>query len=123
MFPNEDEKFWPGEFVNAQLLIETRSDALVVPSTAVQRGPKGLFVWTITADNLAEPRPIEVGPTDQDMTVVTSGISGGDRVVTDGQYKLQRKAPVDYSPHRSRGREQLVNISEPFIRRPVATRC
>ncbi len=94
MFLNEDEKLWPGEFVNAHVLLDTRGNAVVVPSAAVQRGPQGLFVWTITAKNLAEPRPIEVGPTYEGLTVVASGLSGGERIVTDGQYKLQRDAPV-----------------------------
>jgi multidrug efflux system membrane fusion protein len=94
MFPNEDEKLWPGEFVNAHVLLDTRGNAVVVPSAAVQRGPQGLFVWTVTAKNLAEPRPIEVGPTYKGLTVVASGLSGGERIVTDGQYKLQRDAPV-----------------------------
>jgi membrane fusion protein, multidrug efflux system len=93
-FPNEDEKLWPGEFVNAHVLLDTRGNAVVVPSAAVQRGPRGLFVWTVTAKNLAEPRPIEVGPTYEGLTVVASGLSGGERIVTDGQYKLQRDAPV-----------------------------
>jgi multidrug efflux system membrane fusion protein len=94
MFPNEDEKLWPGEFVNAHVLLDTRGNAVVVPSAAVQRGPQGLFVWTVTAKDLAEPRPIEVGPTYEGLTVVASGLSGGERIVTDGQYKLQRDAPV-----------------------------
>jgi multidrug efflux system membrane fusion protein len=94
MFPNEDEKLWPGEFVNAHVLLDTRGNAVVVPSAAVQRGPQGPFVWTVTAKNLAEPRPIEVGPTYEGLTVVASGLSGGERIVTDGQYKLQRDAPV-----------------------------
>ena len=94
MFPNEDEKLWPGEFVNAHVLLDTRGNAVVVPSAAVQRGPQGLFVWTVTAKNLAEPRPIELGPTYEGLTVVASGLSGGERIVTDGQYKLQRDAPV-----------------------------
>jgi multidrug efflux system membrane fusion protein len=94
MFPNEDEKLWPGEFVNAHVLLDTRGNAVVVPSAAVQRGPQGLFVWSVTAKNLAEPRPIEVGPTYEGLTVVASGLSGGERIVTDGQYKLQRDAPV-----------------------------
>ncbi len=94
MFPNEDEKLWPGEFVNAHVLLDTRGNAVVVPSAAVQRGPQGLFVWTVTAKNLAEPRPIEIGPTYEGLTVVASGLSGGERIVTDGQYKLQRDAPV-----------------------------
>ena len=94
MFPNEDENLWPGEFVNAHVLLDTRGNAVVVPSAAVQRGPRGLFVWTVTAKNLDEPRPIEVGPTYEGLTVVASGLSGGERIVTDGQYKLQRDAPV-----------------------------
>src|SRR5262245_34812364 len=94
MFPNTDEKLWPGEFVNAHVLIDTRSNAVVVPSAAIQRGPNGLFLWTVTANNLAQPRPIEAGPTYGDLTVVASGLNGGERIVTDGQYKLQKDAPV-----------------------------
>jgi len=94
MFPNEDDKLWPGEFVNARVLLETRSDAVVVPSAAIQRGPDGLFVWMINADGLAKPRPIEVGPAYAKLTIVNSGLAGGERIVTDGQYKLQRNAPV-----------------------------
>jgi multidrug efflux system membrane fusion protein len=94
MFPNEDEKLWPGEFVNAHLLLETRSNAVVVPSATIQRGPQGLFVWTVSEKNIAEPHPIEVGPAYDGMTVVASGLSGGERIVTDGQYKLQTGALV-----------------------------
>jgi membrane fusion protein, multidrug efflux system len=94
MFPNTDEKLWPGEFVNAHVLIDTRSNAVVVPSAAIQRGPNGLFLWTVTANNLAQPRPIEAGPIYRDLTVVAAGLNGGERIVTDGQYKLQKDAPV-----------------------------
>jgi membrane fusion protein, multidrug efflux system len=94
MFPNDDEKLWPGEFVNAHVLIDIRSNAVVVPSAAIQRGPNGLFLWTVTANNLAQPRPIEAGPTYRDLTVVAAGLNGGERIVTDGQYKLQKDAPV-----------------------------
>src|SRR5262244_1767060 len=94
MFPNEDDKLWPGEFVNARLLLEIRKDAVVVPSAAIQRGPEGLFVWIVNANGLAETRPIEVGPAYDKLTIVTSGLSGGERIVTDGQYKLQRSVPV-----------------------------
>ena len=51
IFPNDDERLWPGEFVNARVLLDTRSAAVVVPSAAVQRGPQGLFAWTVTANN------------------------------------------------------------------------
>jgi multidrug efflux system membrane fusion protein len=97
MFPNEDDKLWPGEFVNARVLLETRSNAVVVPSAAVQRGPNGLFVWTVSGKDVAEPRPIETGQAYDNVTIVTSGLSGGERVVTDGQYRLQRNATVTYT--------------------------
>ena len=97
IFPNEDDALWPGEFVNARILIETRSSALVIPPTAVQRGPQGLFTWVISENDTAEPRPIEVGPATKDVVVVTAGLKDGERVVTDGQYKLKRGVPVTIS--------------------------
>jgi membrane fusion protein, multidrug efflux system len=97
MFPNDDDRLWPGEFVNARVLLETSSGVVAVPSSAVQRGPQGLYTWVVTADNTAVPRTIEVGPIAGDLTIVTSGLAAGDRVVTDGQYKLQRDAPVAVS--------------------------
>ena len=97
VFANDDERLWPGEFVNARLLLETRSNALAIPSAAIQRGPQGLFVWIATADNTAAVRPLRVGPTTGDLTIVDAGLEEGDRVVTDGQYKLQAKTPVSVS--------------------------
>ena len=97
MFPNEDDKLWPGEFVNARVLLETRSNAVVVPSAAIQRGPNGLFIWTVSGKDVAEPQPIETGPSYDNLTIVTSGLAGGERIVTDGQYKLQRNATVTYT--------------------------
>ena len=94
MFPNTDEKLWPGEFVNARLLVETRTAALTVPSTAIQRGPEGLFTWVVGDNKVAQPRKIEVGPATGEVTIITSGINEGERVVTDGQYKLQKDSPV-----------------------------
>jgi multidrug efflux system membrane fusion protein len=94
MFANEDERLWPGEFVNVRLLIEVRKGVVVIPSTAVQRGPSGLFTWVVEADDRVEQRPIEIGPVIDDLTVVTSGINDGERIVAGGQYKLQPKALV-----------------------------
>lgn len=97
IFSNEDERLWPGEFVNARLLLETRSNALAIPTAAIQRGPKGLFAWIAAEDNTAAVRPLQIGPTTGDLTIVTSGLDEGDRVVTDGQYKLQARTPVTVS--------------------------
>jgi membrane fusion protein, multidrug efflux system len=94
MFANDDEKLWPGEFVNARLLLVTRRNVVVVPPVAVQRGPHGLFTWVVKPDNTVEPRPIQTGTTTGDRTIITSGVNDGERVVTDGQYKLQPNAPV-----------------------------
>jgi multidrug efflux system membrane fusion protein len=98
IFANDDEKLWPGQFVNARVLLEVRTAAVLVPAAAIQRGPDGLFVWTVTPDNLAEPRPVTAQPSTNGKTIVTSGLEGGERVVTDGHYKLQKGAPVTFSP-------------------------
>ena len=94
MFANDDEALWPGEFVNARTLVETRQHALTVPTAAIQNGADGLFTWVVTANNVAEPRTIKVGPAADDVTIITAGLTDGDRVVIAGQYKLQPKAPV-----------------------------
>jgi multidrug efflux system membrane fusion protein len=94
MFANADERLWPGEFVNAHVLLEVRRNVIAVPSTVVQRGAQGLFAWVVSDDDKAVPRKIELGPVSGDLTIVTAGLNDGDRVVTDGQYKLQVDAPV-----------------------------
>ena len=96
-FPNTDEKLWPGEFINVRVQVETRPQAVVVPNTAVQRGPKGQFVWALTDKNTAVSKPIQTGQTTGDITIVESGVNAGDRVVTGGQYKLKANAPVTIS--------------------------
>jgi multidrug efflux system membrane fusion protein len=96
-FPNADERLWPGEFVNARLLLDTRMNAVAVPAAAIQRGPQGLFAWIVTPNDTAQARPIQIGATSGDLTIVTSGLNDGDRVVTEGQYKLQPNAPVAFS--------------------------
>lgn len=93
-FDNQDEALWSGEFVNARVLLETRRNSLTIPSSAVQRGPQGLFTWVVTSEGNAEMRALKTGPASGNVTVVESGLSDGDRVVTDGQYKLKQNAPV-----------------------------
>jgi multidrug efflux system membrane fusion protein len=96
-FANTDEKLWPGEFINARLLVDIRKNVLVVPNTAIQRGPKGLFVWVVTEKNTATPKPVEVGPAVDGFTIVTSGLDDGERVITGGQYKLRTNSPISVS--------------------------
>jgi membrane fusion protein, multidrug efflux system len=94
MFPNEHDELWPGDFVNARLSLETRRDVLTVPSTAIQRGPDGIFAWVIDDKDVAHARPITSGPATGDRTIITSGLSEGDRVVVNGQYKLRPNSKV-----------------------------
>jgi multidrug efflux system membrane fusion protein len=101
MFANADEKLWPGEFVNARLLLQVRKDVVVIPSVAVQRGPNGLFTWVVKSDNTVEPRPIKTAAASDSTTIILSGVNEGERVVTDGQYKLQANAPVSIVNPRS----------------------
>ena len=98
MFANKDERLWPGEFVNARVLMATRHDVVAVPTESIQRGQPGLYVWIVNADNVVEPRTIVPGPASGDLTVIDKGIAEGDRVVVDGQYKLQLNARVRIVP-------------------------
>lgn len=101
MFANADDQLWPGQYVNARVLVAIKRNALTIPSSAVQRGPQGLFAWIVTSKNNAEPRPLQVGLTTSDLTVVASGLSEGERVVIDGHYRLRRGALVSIAKPQS----------------------
>jgi membrane fusion protein, multidrug efflux system len=94
-FANEDDRLWPGEFVRLHVRSATRDGAVTIPPTAVQRGPQGLYAWVVKSDNTAEQRPIETAPVDNDTTIVTKGLTVGERVVVNGQYRLQAGTRVD----------------------------
>lgn len=97
LFANDDDQLWPGDFVNVRLLLETRTDAIAIPTAAVQRGPEGLFSWVVTQDKTVVPRRIDVGPSAGGETVVAAGLAGGEQVVTEGQYKLRAGTLVQIS--------------------------
>jgi membrane fusion protein, multidrug efflux system len=94
IFQNEDDRLWPGQFVNVRVLLATRSNVVVIPPTAVQRGPNGVFTWVVTERQTVEPHPIEVASATKEMAIVASGLQAGELVVTGGQYKLKRDAQV-----------------------------
>jgi multidrug efflux system membrane fusion protein len=99
-FPNLDHALWPGQFVDVQLRIETRHGAVTVPAAAVQRGPQGVFVYVIKADDTAEMRPVTVSTANAGgpMALIESGIAAGERVVIDGQLKLRPGTRVTVTP-------------------------
>jgi len=88
-FPNAKHMLWPGELVNARLLLETRPGGLTVPASAVQLGPKGSFVWVIGADEKVQTKAVSVFQIGDGQVLVTSGLQAGEKVVVDGQYRLQ----------------------------------
>ena len=88
-FSNEDQKLWPGQFVNSRLLVSTRKDGLVVPASVIQRGPNGSFAYVIKQDQTVEMRPVTVNQIDNGLALIDDGLKEGEEVVVDGQYKLQ----------------------------------
>jgi membrane fusion protein, multidrug efflux system len=97
-FPNENLRLWPGQFVNARLLLTTRKNGLVVPASAVQRGPDGSYVFAIKDDNTVEISNVKVGQIEKGEALIDEGLTPGQRIVTDGQYKLQVGSHVKQAP-------------------------
>lgn len=88
-FPNTAHRLWPGELVNARLLLDTRRNGLTVPAGAVQQGQQGFYAYVIKPDNTVEARTITVGQTSDGQALIDSGLAANERVVLDGQYKLK----------------------------------
>ncbi|MGA2099731.1 MAG: MdtA/MuxA family multidrug efflux RND transporter periplasmic adaptor subunit [Candidatus Sulfotelmatobacter sp.] len=95
VFDNKDNKLWPNQFVNADLLLETRKNSTVVPTAAILRGPQGTFVYAVNPDKTVKDRNVTISLTQGDTTVITDGVSPGDTVVTDGQDKLQTGSHIE----------------------------
>ena len=89
-FPNADAKLWPGEFVNVRLAVRTIKDGIVVPATGVQQGPDGEYAWIVQGDSTVKMQPVvTAGTVDGGGVLVASGLSVGDRVITEGQFRLK----------------------------------
>jgi membrane fusion protein, multidrug efflux system len=88
-FPNAKRLLWPGELVNARLLLETRPNGLTVPPSAVQQGPNGPYVYAIGSDGRAQLRPVTVAQISDGEALIDSGLEPNETVVVDGQYGLQ----------------------------------
>ena len=102
-FPNQDERLWPGEFVNLRVVLKMRRDVATVPSQTVQDGPDGHFAYVIGQDDTVERRAVEVAAVQDGVAVVSKGLAPGDRVVVDGQYRLTDGAHVRLLPPKSAG--------------------
>src|SRR6201987_766279 len=93
-FSNKENRLWPGELVNARLLLDTRHNGLTVPAAVVQQGPKGAYTWVIKPDDTVAIRQIKVAQISDGQALIDSGLDANEQVVVDGQYKLQPDAHV-----------------------------
>ena len=93
-FANDDERLWPGEFVNVRLILSVHKGAPTVPAQTVQDGPNGSYAYVIKDDNTVERRAVEVAAVQDGIAVIGKGLSPGERVVVDGQYRLTNGARV-----------------------------
>jgi multidrug efflux system membrane fusion protein len=87
-FTNDDEALFPNAFVNIQLLVDTLSQAVLVPTPAVQTGAPGNYVYLVGKDDTVSVHKVTLGPSDGKNTVIASGLNVGDTVVTDGMDRL-----------------------------------
>jgi membrane fusion protein, multidrug efflux system len=94
LFTNDNERLWPGQFVDATLILSERPNAILVPSQAVQTGQEGSYVFVVDSGMKVAPRPIVPGDSSDGETVIESGLKPGETVVTDGQLRLVPGARV-----------------------------
>jgi multidrug efflux system membrane fusion protein len=97
-FANDDERLWPGEFVNVRVILSVRKGVPTVPAQTVQDGPNGRYAYVIKDDSTVERRDVEVTAVQDGIAVVTKGLSPGEKVVVDGQYRLTKGARVRIAP-------------------------
>jgi len=95
IFRNEKATLWPNQFVNVHMLLQTLKNSTVIPSAAIQRGPEGNFVYVVKPDDTVRVQQVNIAQTQENSSAISSGISPGDIVVTDGQDKLQPGSKVE----------------------------
>jgi multidrug efflux system membrane fusion protein len=96
-FNNTGEPLWPGEFVNARIVLSTRQNAVTVSAETVMQGPTGSYVYLLNQDNIATRRNVNVVATQQGLAVISQGLAAGNRVVVEGQYRLTDGSKVKIS--------------------------
>jgi len=97
-FDNRDDALWPGQFVNIRVLAGVRRDAVTVPPTAILHGPHGTYAFVVGSDRSVTKRPVTVGYENESLAVIDAGLTPGEEVVTDGQYRIEAGSLVDILP-------------------------
>ena len=88
-FPNTDYGLWPGQYVNIRLLLQTLRQVITAPSTAIQRGPEGMYVYVVKPNSTVAMQPVSVRQMTDGTSVIDKGLDAGTSIVTAGQYRLQ----------------------------------
>jgi multidrug efflux system membrane fusion protein len=94
-FENKDKRLWPGQFINVVLTLTTQYNAVVMPTSALQAGQQGQYVFVVKPDLTVESRPVTVARSFGDLAVVAQGVTPGEKVVTDGQLNLTTGVHVE----------------------------
>jgi len=97
LVPNPERLLWPNAFVKARLLVETRKDAIVVPTVAIQRGPQGTYVYAVGPDKTAQMKPVTIALTTGELAVISKGLEGGEQVLIEGQNQVRPGGKVEPS--------------------------
>ncbi len=93
-FANADERLWPGEFINARLILSVRHNAITVPEQTIMAGPSGSYVYVIRPDDTVERRDVQLASRQDGIAVIAKGLAAGEKVVVDGQYRLANNVKV-----------------------------
>jgi len=114
-FANEKSTLWPGQFVNVRVHIATRHEGVVMPEAALQRGPEGAYVYVIEPNNTVSMRAVKTAPSQNGTVLVDAGLGTGERVVVEGQFRLQPgSAIIEVAPGGVvRPRRSATNDNEP----------
>ncbi|KVE88979.1 RND transporter MFP subunit [Burkholderia cepacia] len=102
-FDNKEGMLFPNQFVNTRLLVDVMRNATIVPTSAVLTGSIGQFVYVVKPDNTVTVRKVTVGPVDGERTSIVSGVSLGERVVTDGSDRLREGAKISIPADKPKG--------------------
>ena len=113
MFTNDELNLFPSQFVNAQVLLETKNNVVTVPSAAVQHGRDSSFAFVVSKEHTVSQRPIVVGTVQGNKSEIVSGLASGEIVVVDGVDKLRDGSKVDVSSNVDQGRSDQHNASNP----------
>lgn len=106
IFANDDEALFPNQFVNARMLADTRKDAVLVPTAAIQRGVPGTFVYLVKEDKTVTVRPVKIGPQDGENIAIEEGLAVGEQVVIDGADKLREGAKIEVIDRSKRAKDE-----------------